>query len=525
MHDRVRAALCGVLGVLISAAVFAPTAAALDEVNTKRLRDAVTVNGILRHERALQFIANANGGTRVSGSAGFDASADYVERQLDQAGYHVSAQFFDFPYFEETAPAVFERVAPSPVTFAAEEFATMSYSGSGDVTATLQAVDVVVPIAGNPPNTSTSGCEASDFDGFTAGNIALLQRGTCSFRQKADNAAVAGAGAVIVFNEGQPQSPTQPEDRTVVIQGTLGAPGLTVPVIGTSYAIGEELVDQTRAGTVTVHVSTSTISQVRTTRNVIADYDVGGGDRSQTIVVGSHLDSVSAGPGINDNGSGVAADLETAIQIANLGLQPRRALRFAFWGAEEENLLGSAHYVENLGDAVADIYANLNFDMLASPNYVRFVYDGDNSAFPPGGNVQSAPPGSGQIEALFNSYFAGRGLATDPTAFDGRSDYGPFIAVGIPAGGLFSGAEGIKTAEQAAVYGGVAGQPYDPCYHLVCDTMTNLNTKALGEMGDGVAHATWTLARSRSGLFEDLSRRTTARMMRSKTFAGPLATR
>jgi Zn-dependent M28 family amino/carboxypeptidase len=525
MHYRMRAAGWGVLAVMLSAGVFAPTAAALDEVNSKRLREAVTVNGILRHERSLQFIANASGGTRVSGTAGFDASADYVKRQLEQAGYDVSEQSFEFPYFEQTAPAVFERVSPSPRIFAAEEFATMSYSGSGDVTAALQAVDVVVPIAGNPPNTSTSGCEASDFASFTAGNVALLQRGTCSFRQKADNAAAAGAGAVIVFNEGQPLSPTQPEDRTVVLQGSLGTPGVTIPVIGTSYAIGAELVNQARAGLVTVHLSTSTISQVRTTRNVIADYDIGGGDRSQTIVVGSHLDSVAEGPGINDNGSGSATDLETAIQIAKLGLMPRRALRFAFWGAEEEGLLGSAHYVENLGDAVGDIYANLNFDMLASPNYVRFVYDGDNSAFPPGGNVQSAPPGSGQIEALFNAYFAGRGLATDPTAFDGRSDYGPFIAVGIPAGGLFSGAEGIKTPEQAAAYGGVAGQPFDPCYHQACDTITNLNTKALGEMGDGVAHATWTLAKSRSGLFEDQSRRTTRRATRSQTFGGPLAMR
>ena len=264
MHHWMRAAGCGLLGVLITAGVLAPPAVALDEVNTKRLRDAVTVNGIMRHERALQFIANANGGTRVSGGAGFDASASYVKRQLEQAGYRVSEQSFEFPFFQETAPAVFERVSPSPRTFAAEEFATMVYSGSGDVTAAVEAIDVVVPIAGNPPNTSTSGCEASDFAGFTAGNIALLQRGTCSFRQKADNAAAAGAGAVIAFNEGQPQSPTQPEDRTIVVRGSLGTPGVTVPVIGTSYAIGEELVNQTRAGTVTVHLSTTTISQIRT---------------------------------------------------------------------------------------------------------------------------------------------------------------------------------------------------------------------------------------------------------------------
>ena len=526
MHHRMRTAGCGMLGVLISASVFAPPAAALDEVNTKRLRDAVTVNGILRHERALQFIASANGGTRVSGSPGFDASAGYVRRQLEQAGYRVSEQSFQFPFFEETEPAVFKRVSPSPRPFAADEFATMSYSGSADVTAALQAVDVVVPIAGNPPNTSTSGCEPSDFAGFTAGNVALLQRGTCPFRQKADNATAAGAAAVIVFNEGQPQGPAQPEDRTVVVQGSLGTPGVTIPVIGTSYAIGEELVNQTRAGAVTVHLSTTTISQTRTTRNVIADYTAGGGDRSQTIVVGSHLDSVPDGPGINDNGSGTATDLETAIQIAKLGLKPRRALRFAFWGAEEEGLLGSTHYVGSLGDAVGDIYANLNFDMLGSPNYVRFVYDGDNSAFPVGGTVQSGPPGSGEIERLFATYFAGQGLATDPTAFNGRSDYGPFIDVGIPAGGLFSGAEGLKTAEQAATYGGVAGQPYDACYHQACDTVTNLDTRALGELGDGVAHATWTLAKSASGLFEDESLRTRGvEARRTPTAAGHHALR
>jgi Zn-dependent M28 family amino/carboxypeptidase len=526
VHTRMRAAWCGVLAALIGSAVLASPAVALDEVNTKRLRDAVTVNGILRHERALQFIANANAGTRVSGTPGFEASADYVTRRLAQAGYTVSEQSFEFPFFHETAPAVFERTSPSPRAFTPAELATMSYAGSGDVTAALQAVDVLVPIAGNPPSTSTSGCEPSDFAGFATGNVALLQRGTCTFRQKAENAAAAGASAVIVFNEGQPQSPTQPEDRTVVVQGSLGSPGITIPVVGTSYAIGEELVNLTRAGAVTVHLATSTISEIRTTRNVIAEYDAAGGDRSQTIVIGSHLDSVPDGPGINDDGSGSATDLEIAIQIAKLGLKPRRALRFAFWGAEEEGLLGSTHYVQTLGDAVGDIYANLNFDMLGSPNYVRFVYDGDNSAFPVGGNVQAGPAGSGQIEALFNTYFAGQGLATDPTAFNGRSDYGPFIAAGIPAGGLFSGAEGLKTAQQAATYGGVAGQPYDACYHQACDTITNLNTKALGELGDGVAHATWTLAKSRSGLFEDGSLRArSANAPRARTFAGPLAIR
>ena len=124
--------------------------------------------------------------------------------------------------------------------------------------------------------------------------------------------------------------------------------------------------------------------------------------------------------------------------------------------------------------------------MLGSPNFVRFVYDGDGD---PTGTA--GPAGSAEIEQMFLDYFASQGLATEPTAFDGRSDYGPFIAEGIPAGGLFSGAEGIKTAEQAQIYGGVAGEAYDRCYHEACDTITQHQQRpALDQLADGAAHAT-----------------------------------
>ena len=212
--------------------------------------------------------------------------------------------------------------------------------------------------------------------------------------------------------------------------------------------------------------------------------------------MGAHLDSVVAGPGINDNGSGTATDLEIAEQLAALKVTPQQKIRFAFWGAEEGGLLGSEHYVGALSDtALSRIYANLNFDMLGSPNFARFVYDGDGSASEPG------PPGSAQIERLFTRYLTGQGLQSEPTAFDGRSDYGPFIAVGIPAGGLFSGAEGVKTEAQATRYGGTAGEPFDACYHQACDTTGNLSTTALAQLGDAAAHAVLTLATSRTDLF------------------------
>ena len=483
------------LATLVVAAVAIPSTAAMaiDDVNTRKLERAVTVNGILQHERVFQRIANNNGGTRASGTPGYDASAAYVQQKLTQAGYTVTTQEFEFPFFEEVGPSSLAQVSPVAASI---ESATFEYSGSGDVTGeVVAATNIVIPATPEP--SSAAGCAPEDFVPASATDpqVALIQRGTCDFAVKVANAVAAGYDAVIVFNEGNP-------GRTDLLTGvTLGDPA-TVPVVGISYADGVTLYDAAAAGPVTVAVSTDTLSETRTTFNVLADTPRG--DPNRVVVVGAHLDSVLDGPGINDNGSGTATILETAIQFAREGKKPQQQLRFAFWGAEENNLLGSTHYVESLtDDELATIYANLNFDMLGSPNYVRFVYDGDGSENADG---LGGPPGSAQIESLFTDYFAGKNLATAPTAFDGRSDYGPFIEAGIPAGGLFSGAEGVKTAEEAAVFGGTAGAPYDPCYHQACDTITNLSTAALNELGDAVAHSVGTMARTRTGFFEDGSR-------------------
>jgi Zn-dependent M28 family amino/carboxypeptidase len=297
---------------------------------------------------------------------------------------------------------------------------------------------------------------------------------------------------VVIFNEGQ-------AGRTDLIVGTLGTADFNIPVVGLSFADGAAIVNQVRGGaTVTLHVFTSTESEVRQTFNVLANTKTG--SAGNVVVVGAHLDSVLAGPGINDNGSGTATILEVARQLAKF--KTTNQVRFAFWGAEELNLIGSTRYVAGLSAAQKDAIAlNLNFDMVGSPNFVRFVYDGDNSAFPPGpGGAQPGPPGSGAIEQTFTDYFTSQSLASDPTPFNGRSDYGPFITTtspahpaGIPAGGLFTGAEGLKTAAQAAVYGGTAGVAYDVCYHQACDTFANVNLTGLDQMSDAVAHGviTW----------------------------------
>jgi Zn-dependent M28 family amino/carboxypeptidase len=456
------------------------------------LRRSVEPAGILVHERSLQRIAAANANTRASGTPGYDASADYVAAKLRRAGYVVSRQSFPFPFFEVLSQS-FSQTAPQQRTFEpfdlstnTGDYAVLTYSASGEVTdaPVVPTNDIQIP-PGPTENSSNSGCEPGDFvpASQTEEQVALIQRGTCPFGTKAQNAQQAGYDAAIIFNEGQ-------QGRTDVVLGTLGEPGVVdIPVIGIGFELGRELY-QTQGARVSLAIQT--VSAMRNTSNVIADTPQGRADR--TVVVGAHLDSVAEGPGINDNGSGSATILEVALQMSKLGIEPTNRVRFAFWGAEEFGLLGSEHYVESLSARQLDrIALNLNFDMLGSPNYVRFVYDGDGSATPDDPD-DAGPAGSAEIERVFKRYFAAKGLRTEPTAFDGRSDYGPFIAEDIPAGGLFSGAEGIKTAREQRIYGGTAGEPYDSCYHQPCDDMTNLSVRSLDQMSDGVAHATLTYA-------------------------------
>ena len=473
------------LTIIIATFAYTPATLADDISETQGFRKAVTLAGIREHQAILQEFADEFGGNRVSGgTGGFDASAQYVYNRMVAAGYNVSFQEFTFTFVGDRTPPVLEQTSPTPTTYVdGVDFATMSYSGSGDVTAGLVAVDLVVPAPG--PGATTSGCEVSDFAGFPAGSIALMQRGTCPFRTKAENAAVAGAVGSIIFNDGGDAG------RQSVIFGTLNPPQVAYPVVGTTFALGNSLRNGVLNGPtgVTVHLRADMIAETRPTRNVIAETP--GGDPNRVIVVGAHLDSVTRGPGINDNGSGTGAILEIAEVFAAQARVPRNKLRFMWYGAEEFGLIGSTFYVNSLSQAERDkIELMLNFDMVGSPNFVRFVYDGNNSSFPAAPPaVQVGPPGSGAIEQVFLDYFASQGLASEPTPFNGRSDYGPFITIaGIPAGGLFTGAEGVKTAAQAATYGGTAGQQYDPCYHLACDTYENNSNTGLDQMSDAIAH-------------------------------------
>ncbi|MEV7190340.1 M28 family metallopeptidase [Streptomyces sp. NPDC093510] len=210
--------------------------------------------------------------------------------------------------------------------------------------------------------------------------------------------------------------------------------------------------------------------------NLIADWP--GGDANQVLMAGAHLDSVSSGPGINDNGSGSAGVLETALAVSRAQLKPTKHLRFAWWGAEELGMVGSRYYVNNLPAADrSKVSGYLNFDMIGSPNPGYFVYDDDPT-----------------IEKTFKDFYAGLNVPTEiETDGDGRSDHAPFKNVGIPVGGLFTGAERAKSSAQAQKWGGTAGQAFDRCYHSSCDTTSNINDTALDRNSDAVAHAVWTL--------------------------------
>jgi len=228
------------------------------------------------------------------------------------------------------------------------------------------------------------------------------------------------------------------------------------------------------------------------------------------VMVGAHLDSVFEGPGINDNGSGSATLLEMAVLMGKA--HPLNKVRFAWWGAEESGLVGSTYYVNQLSeDERGRIKAYLNADMVGSPNFANFIYDGDGSDF----GLQG-PPGSAAIERLLRAYFDLRNQPSEGTEIDFRSDYAQFFEVGIPFGGLFTGAEGIKSEEQAQRYGGAAGQAYDPCYHSECDDLGNISREALELHGDALAFATSWLSLSTKAIDDEIAAAANQQMLRSQ---------
>ncbi|MFD3656249.1 M28 family metallopeptidase [Streptomyces sp. NPDC058620] len=436
----------------------------------RKLVKSSSADDAYRHLQRFQAIADSADGHRAAGSLGHDASAAYVYQLLRKAGYDVRYESFDFMYTEPLAEKL-SVVSPTPRDIAIK---AMTYTKSTEVGG-VRAALVAVPLDG------TTGCEAADYASanFT-GKIALIKRGGCSFAQKQATAATAGAAGAVIYNNVEG-----------VLSGTLGdvASG-RIPTGGLTMAEGEKLAADLAKGEVTVSFEIREFQEERTTRNVIAQ--TRGGDAAKTVMLGAHLDSVTEGPGINDNGSGSAGLLEVALELAKTHRAPANKVRFAWWSAEENGLLGSEAYVAALTEKQREqIALYLNFDMIASPNGGQFVFDGNNSD---GVGAGAGPEGSAQLERDINDFLDGKGTAHEGTDFTGRSDYGPFIEVGIPSGGTDTGAEGIKTPAQVEKFGGTAGIAYDPCYHAACDDIDNVDMGLFDTNIDVIANAVGTYA-------------------------------
>ena len=429
------------------------------------IRDAITEQKLEAHLAALQKAADENGGNRAAGTPGYTASLEYVEGQLKASGYTTERQEFTYTR-EEKAAVTVQRTRPTSTSYQ-DGTDVQSVLNSADGTVTGRVTPVALTLGGD--RHSASGCRAEDFRSFPDGDIALVQRGTCTFTQKVDNAITAGASAVVVLNQGDAP------DREGLFDAGMDE-RQPIPVIATTFALGAAWASAPTELTVSVETPSDTI----TTWNLLADLP---GDSDQTFVVGAHLDGVRQGPGINDNGSGVAAVLETAVQLGRLGVRPAHGVRFAFWGGEEDGLHGSSHYVRSLDDAGRRTTAGyLNVDMVGSPNPVPTVYGGGDW-----------PAGSQVIEGVFTDFLTLEG--TPPETEDiGASDHLPFAEAGIPVGGLYTGANEDKSAEEAERHGGNAEQPADPCYHQACDRVDAVDLAVVELMADAAAHATLTLA-------------------------------
>lgn len=406
---------------------------------------AVDAANLGEHLDALMAVADAHEGVRTVGTQGYEASVDYVAEELRELGWRVETPSAPITTFRETAPG---RLEVGDATFdGPQEIHALIYSASGDVNAPIEVMSV-------------SGCERDDFEGFPDGAIAVTSVGGCLRRTQVMNADAAGAVAILmVYPDRGPGE---------ILRPTLISPdGIDIPAAAVTGDAGEAL---RAADGQEARLSISTAREPGSLRNVIAEL----GDGERVVMLGAHLDSVIGGPGINDNGSGVAALLEIARGAAQLGVPEGSTLRLGFWGGEEFGLLGSSAYVDGLTDAQRTaMAAYINLDMVGSPNGTTLIYDD-----------HGAPRGSGTITIDFEVWFESRGLPTEREDLGGSSDHYWFEQAGIPTGGLFAGANEIVTAEQGERFGATRREPMDACYHLPCDDPANVDLARAATFGD-----------------------------------------
>jgi Zn-dependent M28 family amino/carboxypeptidase len=441
----------------------------------RALAGKVAADAVFAHLRALQDIANANKGNRADGTPGYDASVEYVAKALRSRGFDVATLQFDRLY----------AVSPGKPSLT---IAGSSYSVDQ---ASLLVRTPPGGLTGQPVRpTQQSGCATSDYPAAVpAGAIAVVDDAHCSVVDKQNSAKLKGAAALIVVSapNGQGAPPT------LFNPGYFKQLNMPVAVVGSNG--GSALAHATAPVRLVLDAENVKV----TSRNVLAQTKTG--STKDVIMVGAHLDGPRAGPGINDNGSGVAAVLETALQLGPLA-PVNNAVRFVFWGADEDGLNGVLDYVFGLDDEqLNDIAMYLNFNLLGSLNAGFFTDDGDQSG-PPGQGIAASdvPEGSAGIERTLSGYLnlAGKRPADMPLGV--RTDYHPFMIAGVPIGGMSTGASQLKTTVQARLWGGQVGVGFDPNFQSPRDTIDNVNREALAVMGSGVAFAVGHYAESVAGV-------------------------
>ena len=395
---------------------------------------------ISEHLAALQAIADDHDGTRFSGTPGYDASVDYAAGALRDLGFEVETPEVEFTGFAELPGTTLEVGGES--FNGPDELHALIYSASGDVTAPVKLLE-------------GSGCEPEDFDDVEPGTIVLTVGSGCLRRQQAQNAIEAGVAALLVGYPGR--GPGE------IYRPTLVDPdGIDIPVV----SVTDEAIHAIEAvGDEPVRLKVATEREPAVLKNVIAEF----GDGPKVVIVGAHLDSVLEGPGINDNGSGVAAVLEIARGVADGGVPDGTMVRIGLWGGEELGLVGSRAYVESLE---RNPVAYLNIDMAGSLHGANFVY-----------NEVAFADQSGGITQGYVQWLTERGEVPEPIDLRGASDHGSFQRAGIPTGGMFSGASETGSASNPSASGEV-GTPADACYHLSCDDLDNVDVERVALFAD-----------------------------------------
>ncbi|KAG2732969.1 hypothetical protein G9P44_003959 [Scheffersomyces stipitis] len=447
---------------------------ALPEIDTEQLQALINEAGLKSRAETLFSIAERSKAdyghpTRVIGSAGHWGTIDYIKAEL--------AKLRGYFTFDVQA-------------FFAVDGKVNSYSLLVDGTEPKSLLPLSLtpptpngrPVHGKLVLVENFGCSIEDFPKYTKDNIALIKRGECAFGDKSINAGLAGAAGAIIY------------DPEGALHGTLGSPtGKEVPTLSISEKDAAHFVKVLSKHPhhkfkTTLYVD-SYVKNIRTL-NVIAETRFG--DHDNVVSLGAHSDSVTEGPGINDDGSGTISLLEVAKYLSQFKVN--NAVRFAWWAAEEEGLLGSDHYANSLSpEENSKLRLFMDYDMMASPNYEYEVYDANN---------KDHPNGSGTLKDLYIDWYTQHGLNYSLVPFDGRSDYVGFIDNGIPAGGIATGAEGVKSPEAQKKFGGEAGKWFDPCYHQLCDDLSNPDYEAWVINTKLIAHSVATYAKTFEGFPE-----------------------